>query len=198
MTRRQAYEFEHIVLRDAALLDPVLFLWASRHPHADEKLRNIWRRCAGEEESIPADELSVQVDARPGLCTVVVTLPAPAAPTECWLAAAVIALPPALVEKINDAEPGVPATDPLDRALKVLVGTNSWEERQTWNIPVLFFTLERGDLEGNPRTVLCQWQRDDDGGMRHVNHGDGPEPTRQALLLAVGRILAESVEPAQA
>lgn len=199
MTRRQAYEFEHIVLRDAALLDPILFLWASRLPNAADKLKNIWRRCAGEEESIDAAGLEVHVQDRAGLSTVVVTLPEPVAPTECFLAAALISVPSAIVDKVNEAEPNVPAADPLDRALKVLIGSHPWQERQTWNIPVLFFTLELGEnIDGQQRTMLCQWQREDDGSVRHVSHGDGPEPTREAFLAAVGRVLMGSVEPAEA
>jgi hypothetical protein len=198
MSRRQVYEFEHIVLRDAALLDPILFVWASRLPNAAEKLKRVWSRCAGDDEDVPADGMAVWADVRPSLCTIVVTLPEPEDMTECFFAAALISVPEALVDKINELEPDVPASDRLDRALKVLIGTTDFEERSKWNVPVLFFTLELGmNEEGLARTVLCQWAQED-GQIKHINHGNGPQPTRDAFLAAVGQLLSTSTEPGQA
>jgi hypothetical protein len=41
-----------------------------------------------------------------------------------------------------------------------------------------YFTLERADplLVGSARTMLCEWSGD-----QHLNYGEGPEPTREAL-----------------
>lgn len=200
--RPQAYDFEHIVLRDAVLEDPIMFLWASRLPDAAKKLQNIWRRCAGDGPSIDADALTVWVDARVPLSTIVVSLPAPAAITECYFVAAFIAVPIELVEQLDREHQAVPAQDALDRALKVLVGTTDHHQRSTWNVPAVFFTLERGEgPSGALRTVLGQWQRQEDGEVHHLNFGDGPRPDRDAFLAAVAAILrqpAPAAEPADA
>jgi hypothetical protein len=57
-------------------------------------------------------------------------------------------------------------------ALVVQIDTN--QKSPPAEVPARYFTLELGfSLEGEPRTVFCEWTKDDS----HVNFGDGPKAT---------------------
>jgi hypothetical protein len=53
-------------------------------------------------------------------------------------------------------------------------------------VEVRYFTLEKGrSLAAEAgRTVLCEWE-----GERHINYGDGPEPTISAFLSRVAELV---------
>jgi hypothetical protein len=190
MARQQHYEFVHTVLRDTALTDPLMFVWAARLPDGAQKLRNIFTKCAAlGEPSIPNSALAVWVDARPPLCKVVVSLPRPQEIGEAYFAAALVSVSPELIAKLDREQAPLPARDALDRTLKALIGSTSSSEREALHVPVRFFTLERSvDLDGRERTALCSWERDDDG-FRHLNLGDGPRPGREDFVEAIARQL---------
>jgi hypothetical protein len=67
-------------------------------------------------------------------------------------------------------------------ALVVLIDTSSEDPPETDTIPARFFTLEKGfSLANEPRTVLAEWDT-----QGHMNYGDGPEPTVEAFVGALG------------
>ena len=49
-----------------------------------------------------------------------------------------------------------------------------------------YLTLEKGiNMDGTERSVLCGWTTDDS----HMNYGDGPEPTQEAFVAAVEKMI---------
>jgi hypothetical protein len=131
------------------------------------------------------DGLSVTVTGTGPVYIALFTLPAPEHPIEAYFAAAMVVVPEQLLDDAEAEAPDLPAKDRLERALKVVVGGTTPETRQGWNVPVRYFTLERGlTADGGDRTVLCEWAMHDTG-PRHLNFGDGPDAGADAFLHAV-------------
>ena len=185
MARGQHAFFVHECLRDSALADPLFFLWAAHHDDAANRFTNIWRRCAEAGEPTEPDGLSVTVTGTGPVYVAVFTLPVPEHVIEAHFAAAMVVVPAQLLDDAEQQAPEMPAKDRLEKALKVVVGGTTPETRQGWNVPVRYFTLEKGQtIDGGDRTVLCEWAMHDTG-PRHVNFGDGPDATAEAFLHAV-------------
>lgn len=190
MARGQHAFFVHECLRDSALADPLLFLWAAHRDDAADRFANIWRRCEPAGDAEDPVGLAVEVAGTGPLYVVMVTLPAPIHPIEAWYAAAAIVVPDELLDEVERDAADVPAADRLERALKVLVSGTTEAARAGWNVPARFFTLEHSlTVDGSPRTVVAEWQQHDSG-PRHVNFGDGPPPSVDNFLATIGLLLA--------
>lgn len=78
-------------------------------------------------------------------------------------------------------EPGG-MTEAFMVALVVLIDIESGEPPNPEDVEARYFTLEQGfTLSNEPRTVLAEWDS-----QRHSNYGDGPEPTVEAFVRALG------------
>ena len=185
MARGQHAFFVHECLRDSALADPLLFIWAAHRDDASERFANIWQRCAAAGDAADPVGLAVEVAGTGPLYVVVVSLPTPIHPIEAWFAAAAIVIPDTLLDEVERDAGDVPAKDRLERALKVVVTGTTEEARAAWNVPVRFFTLEHSlTVDGSPRTVLGEWQAAATG-AKHLNHGDGPDASVGSFLQAI-------------
>lgn len=192
MARAQHAFFVHECLRDSALADPLMFVWAAHKDDATERFANIWNRCAAAGDAAEPVGLAVEVAGEGPLYVAVVTLPQPLHPIEAHFAAAAVVIPDELVDEVERDAPDVPARDRLDRALKVIVSGTNEEARAAWNVPVRFFTLEHSlRVDGGPRTVLGEWVQGDSG-ARHLNHGDGPAADVGSFLDAIALVIAKT------
>ncbi len=196
--------FAHGVLRDISLSDPLFLLWAAHKDGASAHFRNIWRRFESDEGSAAVDddtlaELTVEVSGTGPVYTAITTLPKPAEPGECFYCATLVVVPDALVDSPQDEAGDVPAKDRLDRALSLVVGSTSPESRGQWAVPVRFFTLERGPVDdaGHATCLLGEWEVAPGEGdvpayPRHIVHGAGPAPLRDAFLGVVQAVVMAS------
>ncbi len=189
MARGQHAFFVHECLRDSALADPLLFLWAAHRDDAAERFANIWRRCAQAGDAEEPTGLAVDVAGNGPLYVVLITLPTPLHPIEAHYAAAAVVVPDELLDEVDRDAADVPAKDRLERALKVVVTGTNEQARGAWNVPARFFTLEHSlTLDGAARTVFAEWQAQQTG-PRHVNFGEGPPPSAEAFLAAISYVL---------
>lgn len=190
MARGQHAFFVHECLRDSALADPLMFLWAAHREDATERFANIWDRCAEAGDAQAPEGLAVEVAGTGPLYIALITLPTPLHPIEAHFAAAAVLVPDELVDEVERDAPDVPARDRLERALKVMVTGTTEEARAGWKVPVRFFTLEHSlNAEGGPRTVFAEWEARETG-PRHLNYGDGPAPRLDAFIEAIALSLA--------
>jgi hypothetical protein len=161
-TRQAHYVFAHYALRSVALNDPVFYLGVLASPDGLAFLDDLLTK--------------VREHARPG------DPPPDFTAADCRIhtvragvyPCAVVELPPprAMPEAYFTAT--VLLVDPAD------------EQVDLKNAAVRYFTLELGlTLDGKSRTVLCEWARDG----THCNFGDGPSPTIEEFVPALGRLL---------
>jgi hypothetical protein len=126
-------------------------------------LQEIWADVAAEndisqEDQIAPEPLNATLQQIGDKLVALIQLPPAERTTEAHLVAIVSDLPPEL-------------TDDTPEGIQTL----RERLRQT---PIRYFTLECGfSLDDTPRTVFCEWTRE-----AHLNMGDGPAPTREALL----------------
>jgi hypothetical protein len=161
-TRQAHYVFAHYALRSVALNDPVFYFGVLASPDGPTFLDDLLKTVA--EHALPGDPPPDFSAADCRIHTVragvypcaVVELPPPHAMAEAYFTAAVLV-----------ANPGP-------------------EQLHLMNVPVRYFTLELGlNLDGKPRTVLCEWTKDG----THRNFGDGPSSTVEQFVPALGRLL---------
>jgi hypothetical protein len=159
MARRHHYQFAHLALRGVCAGDPVRFFAIMGSSHQAGLIRDIWsevcERCDPlENTEILPDEIKVTC-ARLGVYPIIlVEMPEVKAPAEAIYIAIVL-----LSDKVFEAPP-----DEVD---------------------FRYFTLELGeDLDGDVRTVLCEWSGDS-----HLNMGDGPAPDLEGFAAEVQKYL---------
>ena len=155
------YWFAHVVLRTVCFCDPCLFLGKIASPARQEFLDDLWRVvCQTCDKHGEADFSSRDIKIT--------------------------------ISQIGDY-PAILIQMPTphfttEAHMVCIILKTPIEEIETIDskLEVRYFTLEKGVnmMTGGDRTVLCAWEEDD----RH-NYGDGPEPTPQAFVEAITKLI---------
>jgi hypothetical protein len=154
--RPHHYAFAHFVLRQVCAEDPLRFFATMASPDRCRFVDALWAETAR--------RIGRPID---GIDTAQTAITTTAVREDC--PTLVVTMPPARAA----AEAHLVAL--------VLVGLPKQDDPPD-HVAVRCFTLECGtSFDGGTRTVLCAW----DAENRHLNYGDGPEPTVAAFLAAI-------------
>lgn len=150
------YVLAHLALRHLALGNPLQFLGVLASPDAKDFIQSVIDDVV-EKSQCPATFDAASVNAHP---TRIHSFPC-----------AILEFPPP--EKMAEA---------FMVALVVFLDLNEGEPSDLESVEARYFTLEKGFTSTNePRTVLCEWTEES-----HLNYGDGPAPTVEEFIAALG------------
>lgn len=151
------YTMAHHALRQVALEDPLMYLGVLASPDAEPFLASLFQsvcnHCSerGEKPDFKPSDLQIHRTRVNGFPCVIVEMPPPIATAEAYFTALI----------------GF-----LDPSQKIAEDTK---------VEARYFTLEHGfNLDGTPRTVMCEWDNES-----HMNFGSGPSPTVGEFIRAL-------------